>query len=115
MNSTKSILRELTITTKQIDRFEEQKSALKASLLSEGLIDMLVDAILGPFLHMSAVNMRNTPEYKASIAKIKEIDSLQKKLAIKAKKLQDQYDKLTRGDKDSKNTRTLKSTKPLKY
>lgn len=57
-------------------------------------IKLLVDVILGPFIHRDAVNMRNTPEYKASIAKIKEIDSLQKKLAIKAKKLQDEYDKV---------------------
>lgn len=115
MKSTKSILQEeLASTKKRIKQLDEQSSALKSSLISEGLLDMLVDVILGPFIHMSAVNMRNTPEYKATIAKIKELEALNKKLTAKSEKLQAEWNKKYGPNKNSKNTSLSKPTKPLK-
>jgi len=115
MNSTKSILQELTATKKKIQQLEDQSSALKSALISEGLLDMLVDTILGPFLHMSAVNMRNTPEYKATVAKIKELDKLHAKLQAKSEKLGDELAKAEAAYyKNNKNIKTFKPTKSLK-
>lgn len=114
MSSTKSILQEINELKTQIKRINLQQKAYRSVLISEGLIDMLVDVILGPFLHASAINMRNTPEYKAAMAKIKELEAQSKKLNAKAKKLQDEYDKKYGPDKNSKNTRFSKPTKPLK-
>ena len=115
MKSTKSILQELTTTKKRIQQLEDQSSALKSSLISEGLLDMLVDAILGPFLHMSAVNMRNTPEYKATVAKIKELDKLQKKLQTKSDKLAKEAEKAQEEyNKKHSNIKSYTKTKALK-
>lgn len=109
------ILQELASTKKRIKQLKEQKSALEASLISEGLIDMLVDLILGPFIHMDAVKLRNTPEYKTAAAKIKELDKIYKKLEAKSEKLNDELAKAqSEYYKNSKNIKTFKPTKSLK-
>jgi hypothetical protein len=88
MSSTKSIIQEIKSTNKKIKRIAEQKQALKASLLAEGIIQTLVDVILGPFIHMDARKLAKSKEYKDAMKKIKELDSIQKKLEDKVKDLE---------------------------
>lgn len=115
MSSTKTILQEINSVKRQIELVKIQKTAIKDSLLSEGLIDALIDVILGPFIVMNAVQLRRTPEYQAAMTKIKELDKLQKKLQTKSDKLakeaeraQDEYNKKHSNIKSYTKTKALK-------
>jgi hypothetical protein len=115
MSSTKTILQEINSIKKRIELVKIQKNVLKESLISEGLIDALIDVILGPFIVMNAVQLRRTPEYQAAMSKIKELDKLQKKLQTKSDKLakeaeraQDEYNKKHSNIKSYSKTKALK-------
>jgi hypothetical protein len=114
MNSTKTILQEIKQINQQIELLEIQKDTIKASLLSEGLIDALVDVILGPFIHMDALKLRRMPEWQSAMSRIKELDKLQKKLGVKAEKLAKESERL-RGEMNKKhsNIKTYSKTKAL--
>ena len=93
MLTTKSLLREIRQVKLRINRIEEQKQAIKASyLLSEGLLDILIDVILGPFIHADALELRKSKEYKDAMKQIKELEAAKKKLDVKADKLQKIFD-----------------------
>ena len=114
MSSTKTILQEINSVKRQIELVKIQKTAIKDSLLSEGLIDALIDVILGPFIVMNAVQLRRSPEYQAAMTKIKELDKLQKKLGDRAEKLAKEADKLRANNiKKHSNIKTYNKTKAL--
>ena len=80
-----------------------------------GLIQIIVDFFLGIFIHISALKMRNSKEYKDTTAKIKELDNLHKKLQSKSEKLGDDLEKAeVEYYKNFKNIKTFKPTKSIK-
>jgi hypothetical protein len=110
-----SLLREISQIKRQIKFINLQKEALSSALLSEGLTDSLVDLIFGPFLHLSALKLRNTKEWRDTQAKIKELTKKAEMLGAKADKAHAEYEKML-ADKFAKqhpNTKALKATKPL--
>ena len=110
-----SLLREISRIKRQIKFINLQKEALSSALLSEGLTDSLVDLIFGPFLHLSALKLRNTKEWRDTQAKVKELTQKADKLMAKGKKLQADYDKFmaAKYEKQRPNTKALRTTKPL--
>jgi|LakMenEpi03Aug12_release.lakeMendotaPanAssembly.Ray.scaffolds.fasta_scaffold429762_1 hypothetical protein len=114
MSSTKTILQEINSIKKQIELVKIQKTVLKESLISEGLIDALVDIILGPFIAFDAIQMRKNPEYQQAMAKIKELDKLQKKLQAKSDKLAKEAEKANNiYNKKHSNIKAYNKTKAL--
>lgn len=110
-----SLLREIRQIQKELKFVNLRKEALSSALLSESLTDTLVDVIFGPFLHLSALNLRNTKEWKDTQEKIKELTKKSDALMAKGKKLQAEYDKMM-ADKYQKrkpNTKPFKPTKSL--
>ena len=110
-----SLLREISRIKRQIKFINLQKEALSSALLSEGLTDSLVDLIFGPFLHLSALKLRTTKEWRDTQAKVKELTQKADKLMAKGKKLQADYDKFmaAKYEKQRPNTKALRTTKPL--
>jgi hypothetical protein len=98
MSSTKSIIQEIKQIDKKIQRIKEHKQALKSSLLSEGLVKMLVDLILGPFIHIDARKLAKSKEYKDAMKKIKELEELQKKLEKRKDDLDAENEKLQKAN-----------------
>ena len=110
-----SLLREISQIKRQIKFINLQKEALSAALLSEGLTDSLVDLIFGPFLHLSALKLRNTKEWRDTQAKIKELTKKAEVLGAKADQAQEYYLQMMadKAAKRNQNTKSYRSTKPL--
>jgi hypothetical protein len=110
-----SLLREYRQIQKQIKLVNLQKEALKATILSEGITDALVDLIFGPFLHLSALKLRNTKEWRDTMTKVKELEKKAIALNQKADKSYELYQQMlaNKAAKRNQNTRSFKPTKAL--
>jgi hypothetical protein len=69
---------------KKIYRLKEQQEALKSALLAESILDVLVSIVFSPYLDYQASKLKNSPEWKATMRKIKELQLQSDKLEKKA-------------------------------
>lgn len=69
---------------KKIYRLKEQQDALKSVLLAESILDVLVNIVFSPYLDYQASKLKNSPEWKATMKKIKELQLQSDKLEKKA-------------------------------
>ena len=97
--------------TKSTNHSKLLKEARETAILSESIIDMLVDLIFGPYIHIKGRDLKNSKEWKDTEAKIKELTAKSEKLRKKSEALLKQYEK----DyiKTAKNIREKKPIKPL--
>jgi hypothetical protein len=68
----------------------------------------LVDLIFGPFLHLSALKLRNTKEWRDTMKKVKELEKKANDLQDKANKSYEQYQQML-ADKAAKRNQNTKS------
>jgi hypothetical protein len=110
-----SLLREYRQIQKQIKLVNLQKEALEATILSEGITDALVDLIFGPFLHLSALKLRNSKEWRDTMTKVKELTKKSEALTAKAEKAYEEYQQMMadKAMKRNQNIKSFKSTKAL--
>lgn len=97
--------------TKPINHSKLLKEAKKTAILSESIIDMLVDLIFGPYLHIKGRELKNSKEWKDTEAQIKLLTAKSEKLRKKSQAYIKQLEKDLR--QNAINIREKKPIKPL--
>jgi hypothetical protein len=97
--------------TKPTNHSKLIQEAKESVLLSESILDMLIDLVFGPYIHMQAQDLKKSKEWKDAEAKVKELTARAIKLRKKSEQLLKQYAKDY--NIDTKNIKSKKATKPL--
>jgi hypothetical protein len=105
--------------TKPTNHSKLIQEAKESILLSESILDMLIDLVFVPYIHMQAKELKNSKEWKETEAKMKELnvksEKLQKKIAQLRKQHEKEFGELNAKEfgKYAKNIKSKKATKPL--
>lgn len=97
--------------TKPTNHSKLIQEAKESVLLSESILDMLIDLVFGPYIHMQAKELKNSKEWKETEVKLKELTAKSEKLRKKGEQLMKQYAKDYAIN--AKNIKSKKATKPL--